>query len=417
MTNGLKPLPKDSRDFVLGAAYILPPLSELPEEFSLGHLTIKNQGDSDMCTAYATCGASEIQEGVALLPEYSFALSKELSGDPQEWGQDLRVACKAHTKVGAVEESEREELQLHPIRSEREIKCYPVALRDKAIQHRKKSYFKVEGPYDAFDDIRATIWKFRMENRAVPLGILWNYNPASPIITTPTTEGTGHAMYATGWTKDGLEVVNSMGEFVGDQGVFYISREVINRWVPEYGAFMFSDLTPEEYMELIRPKALLSFKAILEGMVELLTGFLNLKRQGYPPVKVDSVLPPATGLDKFCRAVQKHEGWFEGSRSYRNNNPGNFRFSTLLQDLGAVGKDAQGFCVFETYESGFQALRTFVTYAAENRLRAYKNCTIRSFFLSYAPPGDNNNSSAYAAFVANFIGVSLDTKVADAIKV
>lgn len=29
-----------------------------------------------------------------------------------------------------------------------------------------------------------------------------------------------------------------------------------------------------------------------------------------------------TKIEKFCEAVKEHEGWFPGSRSQRNNNPG-----------------------------------------------------------------------------------------------
>lgn len=37
-----------------------------------------------------------------LEPGYSFAASKEISGDPDSWGQNLRDACKAHIKYGGL---------------------------------------------------------------------------------------------------------------------------------------------------------------------------------------------------------------------------------------------------------------------------------------------------------------------------
>jgi hypothetical protein len=55
MKYGLLPLPKDDRDFKLGALYTLPKLSEIPDAFELDVLGIKDQRDSDFCTAFATC--------------------------------------------------------------------------------------------------------------------------------------------------------------------------------------------------------------------------------------------------------------------------------------------------------------------------------------------------------------------------
>jgi len=99
---GLLPLPKDKRDFSLGALYKQPKLEELPESFDLGEMRVKNQGDTDYCTAYASCLASEFQEDVSLWPDYTFAASKKISGNKDAWGQNLRHACKGQTKYGAI---------------------------------------------------------------------------------------------------------------------------------------------------------------------------------------------------------------------------------------------------------------------------------------------------------------------------
>ena len=57
---GLRKLPPDTRDFKLGNVFDLPKLEELPSEFILGEPIIHNQGNTDFCTAYATCGMSEL---------------------------------------------------------------------------------------------------------------------------------------------------------------------------------------------------------------------------------------------------------------------------------------------------------------------------------------------------------------------
>lgn len=122
-----------------------------------------------------------------------------------------------------------------------------------------------------------------------------------------------------------------------------------------------------------------------------------------------------TLIEKFCEAVKGHEGWFPGSRSQRNNNPGNFRCSKLMTDLGAIRCD-DNFSVFPNYETGWKALISFVTYACNNELRAYKDKTIYGFFEVYAPSGDSNTPRRYAEIVAKAVGVSPDTKMKDLIE-
>ena len=163
---GLKPTKKDNRDFQLGKIITLPKLSELPKEFELEPLSIKDQGDTDFCTAFATCGMRELQEKKELNPYWSFAVSKIISGDPEEWGQDIRTALKSHIKYGAIEEKgveywRKEDHQGEPIEKiARYIENYPKELFEKAKKHLAQSFFLVTGHYDHFDNIRASILVF-----------------------------------------------------------------------------------------------------------------------------------------------------------------------------------------------------------------------------------------------------------------
>src|SRR3990167_3688947 len=171
ITKGLRPTHKDDRDYKLGALFQLPELSELPADFVLEGHTIKNQQDSDFCSGFAVTGMSELQEGVLLSPEYQFALSKTLSGDTEEWGQDARTAMKTAVKLGSLEKSKTSySLESKDVSFLRDIKNWPNYLEE-AKRHQKSVYLKVEGKYDAFDDIRASIYKWRDEKRAVALGL------------------------------------------------------------------------------------------------------------------------------------------------------------------------------------------------------------------------------------------------------
>lgn len=250
MSPGLRPLPIDRRDFRLGAFVSYPKLSELPERFALtGRVWVKDQRDSDFCTQYAFCGASELQEDVRLVPEYTFAWAKRLSGTVDEWGCDLREAAKAQVKVGAIEEQHRPEgftIEEKGADFLRRVENWPNDLARKALRHRKKSYFSVLGPYEAFDDIRAAIWKFRNKKQAVVSGVMWHWDEDEVDLTGVTENGSPHAILFVGWRGDYLLGVNSKGRVAHENGYFYMHKDVINYWAPLYGAFMLTDIEKDD---------------------------------------------------------------------------------------------------------------------------------------------------------------------------
>lgn len=110
-------------------------------------------------------------------------------------------------------------------------------------------------------------------------------------------------------------------------------------------------------------------------------------------------------VKKWADAIQTHEGWYENSRSFRNNNPGNLRVNGDLNPP----TDSGGFGRFSTYEKGRAAL--------EGDLRAkiikYPTWTIAQIMERYAPSSDGNNTAVYAQTVATALGVSVNTKLAE----
>lgn len=104
-------------------------------------------------------------------------------------------------------------------------------------------------------------------------------------------------------------------------------------------------------------------------------------------------------LHKWALAIQSHEGYYKGSRSYRNKNPGNLKFCG--QRL-ATGQDANNFAIFKTYEDGFMTLVNQLRYACIGKSAVYSpNDTLYSFFQKFAPATDNNNPKIYAEVVAH----------------
>lgn len=110
----------------------------------------------------------------------------------------------------------------------------------------------------------------------------------------------------------------------------------------------------------------------------------------------------STVVKRWAEAIQKHEGWFPGSRSYRNNNPGNLRVK------GDKGVDPQGFGIFSSYELGRAALEADL----RAKLRKYPTYTIAQIMARYAPPHEND-SKRYAAVVAKALGVTTETQLRD----
>lgn len=112
-----------------------------------------------------------------------------------------------------------------------------------------------------------------------------------------------------------------------------------------------------------------------------------------------------SAIDRLAAAIQRHEGWFVGSRSYQNNNPGNIKY--VGQSL-AVGQDEAGFCVFATYEDGYNELTRELTLAFAGMYGYSPTMSLYEFFAVYSPDGSGNS---YAEDVASQLGVSPDTEL------
>jgi hypothetical protein len=117
-------------------------------------------------------------------------------------------------------------------------------------------------------------------------------------------------------------------------------------------------------------------------------------------------------IDTMAAAIQNFEGWYPGSRSYRNNNPGNLRWSDpdTIPWAGAIGLDDANHVVFESYDSGMAALKRQLSLAFSNQSSVYSTAdTLYSFFSKYA----EGNQAAYAESVAAALGVDPNSTLAN----
>lgn len=400
LKGGLTPLPKDERDFQLGALVKYPLLTELPESFSLGApLTIKDQnadGNEDACTGYGTAGMNEYQENIPLSGAFSFAVGKADDLNKSSWGNDLRSAFRGVQKRGIAEETalSEEDKKLSP-QARRDLENWSKPARTNALIHSKKAYVQTKGPYNAFNNIRCALWMYRDEKRAVGFGVKWGWN-LSDYILSGTPDGFGHFMYAIGWQGDYLIVVNSAGRNAGRDGIHLVHKDTIEAYIPTFGAYQFIDLTPEEV------KARLEGEVTgLSALIDALLIFLGLKKnevKPMEPVKEEHI----SKIPTWAKAIEQFEtGGDPNSVGLRNNNPGNIK--------GLDGK----FMKFKTYDEGFAYLCDYLTRACTGKHKAYRpDMTLRDFFSVYAPDGDKiiNN---YSSFVANRLGVFPSVKIKD----
>lgn len=140
----------------------------------------------------------------------------------------------------------------------------------------------------------------------------------------------------------------------------------------------------------------LLFGGLLIGVV-----FIVAKSKDFLNTAYESV------IDRMAAAIQDFEGWYPGSRSFRNNNPGNLRwFSDSFPWTGATGVDESNHVIFDSYESGLSALKYQLRLAFSGSSSIYSPFdTLYQFFTKYA----EGNQDAYARFVAARLGVSPDS--------
>ena len=94
-----------------------------------------------------------------------------------------------------------------------------------------------------------------------------------------------------------------------------------------------------------------------------------------------------------------------GSRSWRNNNPGNIRYTQFSRNHGAIGS-AGGFAVFPDVESGRDALSSLLGGAS------YINLTISAAISRYAPPNENDTAN-YERLIARLTGLDVTRKLSE----
>jgi hypothetical protein len=146
-----------------------------------------------------------------------------------------------------------------------------------------------------------------------------------------------------------------------------------------------------------------------ERFLNFLRVIFSIMKEEPKTILPDEPVPTKATIENFCKAIERHEGYFQGSRSFRNNNSGNLRY---CEQRLAIGKDKQNFAIFATYQDGFNTLKEMITRAKNGLSKVYSpENTLTDFFSLYAPAFDSNDPNNYAKVVAKEIGVDTSFKI------
>jgi len=246
---GMALVPPDERDFLLGDLGIKPkPLHD--NDFIVGELEILDQKKSSFCVGYGTCLTKQKQEKEKLSPTGLYAMMKKLIDKNISWGSRLDSGMKCLVKYGCPEQydfpydaSKSRSFILNP-------KHIPV-LKVSAKDHKSRTYFQVYPMpgMTPFNAIRSAMITY---DERVNTGIRWNraydklFTDHSGILPNPTGAWAfGHDIVAVGQKTINntlyLALANSYGTRFGDNGLFYMTEQQVNRYL-NYGGLISLDI-------------------------------------------------------------------------------------------------------------------------------------------------------------------------------
>lgn len=110
-------------------------------------------------------------------------------------------------------------------------------------------------------------------------------------------------------------------------------------------------------------------------------------------------------IESLAAAIMKHEGFYPGSRSWRNKNPGNLRASVFANSVN------DGFAAFYTFDLGWRALIWDLEHKCWGQTSTGLNqtSTLADLITVWAPVGDHNNTQAYIQDVCHYLGLEPTT--------
>lgn len=287
--HGFNPAPHDERDLLLGDVIgALPDPTTVQDFFIPGGYANDEIQETDDCSAFMTIGLAELHEGIPLDRKFQFAASKSQSGDPDAVGQDIRTALMTPVNIGCLPRSARPpELEGKPLSFLRYLTNWGdiKGLLKKAIPQKQKAATFITGPYDHFDNIKTSMWKFYHEfndPRGVGFGTWWDCALSQVFIEGKPKGGVGHAMFFRGKKtingKEWLIAQQSYGPNAGSNGLHFFDRERVNA-IAEFKAGMLVDFSPAEIRALVSKGVTMDDPAYKRVTVLIINRLIALYRQ------------------------------------------------------------------------------------------------------------------------------------------
>lgn len=284
MIGGLRPTPRDRRDFPLIATFGASSL-DLPDRYDVeadkGDVNGPRDQERNFCTAYAVSELGADEHGIPMDAHAQAAFITMTFGEPILEGADMRDAVSTGRSYGFLPVSK---CPFHDEGRDRAFLCdianWPADTIPEAAKYRMPAYFNVlrGSAYDPFDTIRAELYRHRPDN-GIALGMPWyesfNDAPDSGIVRRIAGSYVWHAVSVKGFgrTKRGVEVlkVRSWDSRDGARGYFYFDRETFNTLMRTWGAvaFMYKDV-PDDLLTQLRERNLDLAEAALDLLSRLL---------------------------------------------------------------------------------------------------------------------------------------------------
>lgn len=127
-----------------------------------------------------------------------------------------------------------------------------------------------------------------------------------------------------------------------------------------------------------------------------------------PQPRPEPPAPMARTIRRGAVEIPQDDGSFElrtgGTRSWRNNNPGNIAYGKIAIANGAVGRDEYGTAIFPTEETGRRAA------LATLQSPVYQAFTLDQAIAKWAPEHEND-TARYQRFVQSQAGLPGDAQL------
>lgn len=201
-------------------------------------LSIKDQGESQFCTAFTVAEAIENQTGIIMSPEYQTAKEGQIKGSPIFSGTDPLTALKSGRSYGALPQR-KSPLTFHEngFQLPAQWQQYPTALDINAFEYRRPSFYSVTAgnpdDLDTYSAIQLGLWDARDDKAPVMAAGFW-YEAwqeigSDGILPMPKTSPITRHMYTIlDWEERGLKILSHQGTNYGNGGIAYMPEPVVN---------------------------------------------------------------------------------------------------------------------------------------------------------------------------------------------